>query len=338
MYYSERPGLHPFSLVQQLVTHRSKAKPQWPQLSSGVVTLTHQARQAVFLACQAWGIGIGDEVLFPAYNCGTELDPILRTGATVVPYRVDANARIDQDDIRRRSTSRTRLLYVTHYFGWPQPLTELATWTRAAGIHLLEDCALSLFSGACGSFGDAAVYSMPKSLPVPDGGALLMRGERVRLARPDERPRKRRIARQMLSLVKTHMLQLAGTRGNHASPRRRRHDGMAIRARRPDMPTSYYFDANTASWQISRITERLAIGADVDMVIKKRRQNFSALQESVAPAVIAKMLAANLPDTVCPLAFPLLVHDRASWVSSLHERGGNGGRVVGRLPPVIQLG
>ena len=74
-------------------------------------------------------------------------------------------------------TTRTRALYIIHPFGWPQQLTEIDAWRRARALLLVEDCALSLFSrladgSPIGTKGDASVFSLPKSLPMPDGGAI----------------------------------------------------------------------------------------------------------------------------------------------------------------------
>jgi dTDP-4-amino-4,6-dideoxygalactose transaminase len=66
-----------------------------------------------------------------------------------------------------------------HYFGFPDAgAGALAGAARSQGIRVLEDQAHSMLSdivgGACGWWGDAAIYSFHKLLPVPDGGALLL--------------------------------------------------------------------------------------------------------------------------------------------------------------------
>jgi len=61
---------------------------RWPQLRDRRVLGTYRGRSAVALACRLLGIGPGHEVLVPAYNCGTELDAVLHSGARIVGYRV----------------------------------------------------------------------------------------------------------------------------------------------------------------------------------------------------------------------------------------------------------
>src|SRR5262249_25806204 len=69
------------------------------------------------------------------------------------------------------------VLFVIHYLGWPQPISELASLCRRRGIILVEDCALSLLSEVdgrpLGTFGDYAIFCLYKTLPVPNGALLV---------------------------------------------------------------------------------------------------------------------------------------------------------------------
>ena len=118
-------------------------------------------------------------MLVPAYNCGAEVDPFLWSGAQTILYRVDCNLKIDIEDIYRRVTDVTRLIYISHFFGWLQDISALVEWCKKRNIYVVEDYALSLFaedsSGSAGPIGDAAIFSFVKSLPTPDGGALVVK-------------------------------------------------------------------------------------------------------------------------------------------------------------------
>ena len=71
-------------------------------------------------------LGPGDEVLAPAYNCGAEIDPFIKAGAKVVLYDVNRRLGIDPDGIARSITPATRVVYVTHFFGFSQCIDSLA--------------------------------------------------------------------------------------------------------------------------------------------------------------------------------------------------------------------
>ena len=79
-----------------------------PQLRNLKVIGTYRGRTAIALACQLLGIGKDHEVLMPAYNCGTEVDAILHTGASVVGYRITRTCEIDLADLKARQTKRTK--------------------------------------------------------------------------------------------------------------------------------------------------------------------------------------------------------------------------------------
>lgn len=77
-------------------------------------------------------------------------------------------------------TDRTRAILAIHEYGYPHPeLPALVALARARGIALIEDCAHSLDSSLdgvpLGSFGDYAIFSLSKVLPVPAGGILIGR-------------------------------------------------------------------------------------------------------------------------------------------------------------------
>jgi dTDP-4-amino-4,6-dideoxygalactose transaminase len=293
--------------------------------------LTYQGRVAIALACQYWGLGPSDEVLVPAYNCGTEVDPLLRSGAKVVLYRVDSRAAVDVQDIQRRATARTRLVYVTHYFGWPQDLRELTGWCRHRGLHLLEDCALSLFSsgpdGPIGSAGDAAVFSFRKTLPVPDGGALVLREAGPAFEPPLRPPRWTRVVRGAFPLVRSYLMRTTDPVGLY--PMLRQIARVAFLrgtepdkgVRRPDMPREYYFDNVSAGWGASRVSRGLMHTVDPDGIVSARRRNYSYLAEALRDVPDVRPLFCDLPEGVCPLALPLLVQERTRWIGELNAKG-----------------
>lgn len=141
---------------------RESVLPDWPHLSGGCVIPFYQGRVALWFLCQHWQLKPGDEVLMPAYNCGSEVDPFHSFGAEVIFYRVDKNARIDYEDLRNRCTPKTRVVYITHYFGWPQEVGPLYHWCKERGINVVEDCTYHFSRVAAKAIWD--YWRMPPSL------------------------------------------------------------------------------------------------------------------------------------------------------------------------------
>jgi perosamine synthetase len=286
------------------------------------VVFTQSGRAAVSLAAQIWGIGEKDEVLVPAYQCGSEISPLIATGAQVLLYRVDERARIDIEDLLGRITPRTRVVHVTHYFGRPAELGELVTLCRAQNIRLLEDCALSLFSDATGRAGDAVVYSLRKSLPVPDGGVLLLRGVDHRQFDPTARPALLPIARGALSLVKNWSKNWIPYRS--VLHQNGHLDGKtAVKSLLPDMPSSYYWRANSIIRRASRFALGVLKRTDPRAMVRTRRENYSHLRECLTGSAGVGFLWEDtiLGETVCPLGLPILVDDRLRWCRGLNAAG-----------------
>ncbi len=80
--------------------------------------------------------------------------------------------------VSRVLTEKTKLIWIIHEFGFPdQKIDELVAIGRARNIPIVEDSAHSMDSyykdRLLGTIGDYGLYSLPKSLPVPNGGMLV---------------------------------------------------------------------------------------------------------------------------------------------------------------------
>src|SRR5262249_36913800 len=65
--------------------------------AGAAVHYTHTARTAINKALAALNLRAGDEILVPAYNCGSELDVLLQAGLRVRLYRITSTAELDAD-------------------------------------------------------------------------------------------------------------------------------------------------------------------------------------------------------------------------------------------------
>ena len=151
-------------------------------------------RNAMFAACQAVGLKEGDEVLSPAFDCDGALQPFNPFGCRIVFYRSDPNTfAVDVNDIRQKISEQTRLIHVIHHFGMPQPWRALESLRREREIPILEDNAYSLFSSIegqpFGTFGDLAIFSLRKELPLVDGGMLRINNPKFSWSPPARRVR-----------------------------------------------------------------------------------------------------------------------------------------------------
>lgn len=305
--------------------------PAWEQLKGRVVLPTFLGRVAVQQLCEIWQLKAGDEILMPAYNCGTEIDPFLLYGCKIVFYRVDERARIDVMDIMRRRTPHTKVVYVTHYFGWSQDLRELTRWCSKEHLRIVEDCALALFSsgpdGPLGLQGDAAIFSLGKFLPLPAAGLLTLRqdstlkipvlseGARIEMIKRTQSLIRKDLQRQ---LERVGLYSFLRRIKMHISKQQMNEQGIA---ELPDMPADYYFDESFRNIGIPRLSLGLLGAIDPNRVARQRRENYLQLEKVVKQFPELVPLFDNLQEGVCPLVFPIIVKDCRAWAGALERLG-----------------
>lgn len=299
-------------------------------------------RSAIALALRAMAVGPGQRVLVPAYHSPAMVPPVLWCGATPVFYRVRADASVDLDDVAARLDGAAdgqgpiRVLMVSHYFGFPQPLAALRAFCDARGLRLLEDCAHSWFGSYAGqplgSYGDYAAASSMKFFPVYDGGCLASARHRldgVRLAGAGP-GFELKSALATLELAFAHG-RLDALRGLLALPLllKRTLWELAKRRRAPSAralaPAASDSDAGFDPWWVDKrgaLASRLLLRLlPPTRLVARRRRHYLALLDAVRGLPGCRPLHPALPDSVCPWMFPLQVDDADAVAARLLAAG-----------------
>ena len=150
---------------------------------------TNSARTAFRLILENLRMTPDASILLPAYigvsaREGSGLwDPVVATGIPASFYPLDEFLTPDHEALEASiSSGRHPLLLVVHYFGFVRvDLPRLKHTCRRHGVMLIEDCAHVPFGvfgdGGPGSYGDAAFYSLHKTIPVATGGVLQLNGD-----------------------------------------------------------------------------------------------------------------------------------------------------------------
>ncbi len=140
---------------------------------------------AMFLSLISCGVRPGDKVLVPAFTFTAVPSAIIHAGA--VPVLVECNERycIDVDDLRKKISSETKALLLSHMRGHTADLERIVKLCKEKNIILIEDAAHSLgvlWNGQpVGTFGKVGCYSFQsyKIINGGEGGLLVTDDEEI---------------------------------------------------------------------------------------------------------------------------------------------------------------
>lgn len=308
--------------------------PPMSPFSSKRVAYSFSGRNALWLTIRVLGLPPGCEILAPSYNCGAEIDPLLKSGQRVRLYRITDKLAMDFDSLKNAINQDTRALLVTHYFGFPQPIDRIRAICDENHLFLIEDCAHALLSSyngkPLGSFGDVSIFSFKKFLSVPDGGALAINNGQLkmneRLIPPSLRSEMNNLFGMSFLGVRSRLAVIFSTLIGHSFNRvltNRAGTGLSV----CDHPSSihyYHLNLERVNWAMPKaprfIIKRISKN-DREHIVKKRRQNFNILSQEFKGSTKMKLLFDELPEGICPSLFPVIVNERDRIHDNLLQRG-----------------
>jgi hypothetical protein len=283
------------------------------------------ARNAVWHGARFLGLE-GKEVLVPSYHHGVEVGALADAGVVPRFVRVDARMRLDLDDLEARIGPRTRAIYVIHYAGFAQPMDDVLAIARRRDLLVLEDCALSLLAAEgtrpLGSTGHLGIFCFYKTLPVPNGGALVVNDPRLAGAIPAPAPAP--LASTLSHAVGSVLANVAFRFGNAGEAMRagvRRGYALARGASglAPVSTGTMTFDPARKDLGMSGLSDVIARRCDAEAIVAARRRNYFLLLGRLrehAPPVFAEV-----PAGASPLFYPLLVEGKRTVQARLAAKG-----------------
>lgn len=140
-------------------------------------------------ALLASGVGVGDEVIVPAFTVFSTSAAVLHCNAVPVIVDVDPDTwTMSVDAVRRAITPRTRAIIPVAICGLTPDLDGIMALAQEHGLVVVEDnaqCYLGYYKGrVAGSIGDFASFSFQSSKTVTcgDGGILVCSDDELALA------------------------------------------------------------------------------------------------------------------------------------------------------------
>jgi CelD/BcsL family acetyltransferase involved in cellulose biosynthesis len=256
-------------------------------------------------------MGVGDEILVPAYHCGAEIEAILRAQLACRFYEATESLEPDEAELDALLGPRVRALYVIHYLGFAQDVPRWRRWCDERGVLLIEDVAqaslASLDGQPLGSFGDLSIFSFHETFGLPDGAALV-----VHASPPDSVDDSPSLGG--LSVARGHARWIMARSPSLAA-------SVSRLVRQPRLGSSNGFTLGDPRTPPSRATLFLLPRVFDARSAARRRANYAMLLDH-APDVVPRMFA-QLPAGASPFAFPVQTSHRSELVDRLGRRGIN---------------
>jgi dTDP-4-amino-4,6-dideoxygalactose transaminase len=148
---------------------------------------TGNGTDALFVSLKMLDVGVGDEVITPAFSWISSAETISMTGAKPVFVDVDIETyTIDVRQIESKITPCTKGIIAVHLYGQAAHVTEIRNLCGKHNLFLIEDCAqahLTEENGKlAGTIGDAGAFSFypTKNLGAfGDAGCILTNNDRL---------------------------------------------------------------------------------------------------------------------------------------------------------------
>ena len=198
-----------------------RAKTPWrleELFSPSVIRFHACGRRALADALRLAGAA-GQRVLLPSFICRDLLAAVAAAGAEPAFYEVRPDLSADED---QTLWPEARAVLAVDYFGFASNLSPFQAYARRCGAVVIEDAAHALFSRDAGGrlLGTRAplgILSLRKSLPLPNGGALLANDPALAARLPPPLPYAPSKGRRfVLKAAARPLLALAGAAGAHA--------------------------------------------------------------------------------------------------------------------------
>lgn len=149
--------------------------------NGGEIRYFSYGRHALHAALKSLGIGRGDRILVPAFICRDILSSINSLGAIPVFYAVEKSLHIKDSP---GQLPDARAILAVNFFGFPQDMEPFRAYCSRTGAVLIEDNAHGLLSRdetgkALGTRGDFGIFSLRKTIPMPNGAALVLNNRNI---------------------------------------------------------------------------------------------------------------------------------------------------------------
>jgi hypothetical protein len=282
------------------------------------------ARVALLEGLRALGIKQGDNVLLPSFVCNVILAPFNYLGIKVKYFEVDENLEPKIDQIDSLIDEKTKAILAVNYFGFPTLLNEIKDICHQKRLFFIEDNAHGLLSRTndrfLGTFGDIAIFSIRKTLPVPNGAALLVNNLSIKIEESlinnmDASRKEKSYLLFLLQQIKRRFELHTGVNPMHIFKGLLGiKDPTLLSEESPEEERNierYFVEySKLTGWVVERL--------DFEQEMRIRREGFNFCLKNLT---YGRPVFEDLPKGVAPYVFPVRVEDPAGFIDHMMKKG-----------------
>lgn len=141
--------------------------------------LVSSGTTALITAIKALGIGVGDEIILPAFTFVASYEAVLFTGAIPILADIDDTLTLSPEAVKKAISPRTKAIMPVHMCGAMADLDALMEIAREHHLYLIEDACQAIggkYKGKyLGTIGHIGCFSFDfvKTITCGEGGAIL---------------------------------------------------------------------------------------------------------------------------------------------------------------------
>ena len=161
----------PFPVLKNLFL-----KDHMRNIDSDAIFFTY-GRDALLYGLKTKKMKKGSSIIIPAYMCKSTLEPLIDYGFKIIFQDINDELNLDLDLLEENIIKfKAQAVLVVNYFGFKSNIEEISKLCSELKIISIEDCSHSYLSYEhfykSIKYSDFAIYSIRKSLPTYDGGAI----------------------------------------------------------------------------------------------------------------------------------------------------------------------
>jgi dTDP-4-amino-4,6-dideoxygalactose transaminase len=295
-------------------------------------------RAAIYSMAKAISGGRKKTAYLPAFHCGVEVEAFRRAGFEVKFYPVKPNLNADLEGASHYDFEPGDVFFVVHYFGFPQPMDRIIPFCNERQLSLVEDCAHGLYSRIgkrlLGSYGDWSIFSLRKTLALPNGGGVIRNDSSLPLPVIGKRHFNPALVKSAIRSILDYeasvgsIFEAAATlllRAYYCFVGINYQEAVAAEVA-PDEFNPSFYDDDRFGYELgmSQISKFFLQPMSVGDIVGRRRRNYQLLHLRLRSRSDIEPLFPELQNGVCPLCLPVWVDSSDLSMIELKKRGVEG--------------